>query len=174
MRQKTYLSREEQWRRTVEVYSRFGWYARFAASAIGANVYLGQIVTTHSIFLPCDVVVVEVTHGAGDRYPVYAVSGKGYTVRSMYLKYQADKRSWGPLPKRKGVKSRRKLHELGLCPTVTCGSRFLHTETYESGPLRLVEHPESLEGKFPGSPDVWRFVVENLTREGFRTPGKRG
>jgi hypothetical protein len=173
MRNKTYLAPCEQWDRTVELYLRAGQYARFAASALGDQVFIGQIVRTHRLFLPGDCVLVEITHGAGRRRVVYAVSGKGYIIRRMFLKYEADRWRWGPNPKpKKGIKSKRKLSALPQ-PVSTSGSRARFVTSHDSGPLRFVEHPESLEGSFPDSPAVRRFVVENLAREECRTPGKR-
>ena len=165
MRHKTYISPDEQWDRTVRLYAESGRFAMYALSGLGNGVFLGRIVEPHRLFLPGDIVIVERTHGGCRRYQVYAVSGKGFRVRGMFLKFQADKHNRVPIPRRiKGVKSKRKLDS--LMPR--------QCETFDSGPLRIVEHPDSLGDAFPDSPAVRQFVVETLTREVSRTSGKRG
>jgi hypothetical protein len=154
---KTYLSADEQWMRTLQVFTRFSGCARFAFGALGrGTVYLGQIATTHRLFVPGDVVLAVQNHGGGSRIQVYAVSSKGFVIRGMYLKYETSKSRYVEVHKRiKGVKSKRKLADLR--PTSN-----IEFEEFNSGPLRLVEHPESLEGQFPDSPLVRRYVVEAL------------
>ena len=166
MRHKTYIPPDEQWDRTVRLYADSGRIAMYARSGLGNGVFLGRIVEPHRLFLPGDIAVVERTHGGCQRYQVFAVTGKGYRVRGMFLKFQADKYNRSALVRRriKGVKSKRKLND--VLP------KFC--ETFDSGPLRLVEHPDNLEDCFPDSPAVRQFVVETLTREVCRTSGKRG
>lgn len=147
---KTYLDRKQQWERTVELYLKYDTYARGGrrfdhgtTPRIGDECYLGQIVQPHRLFVPGDMVIVELSNGAAERQLVWAVSSKGYKIRRYYLGY----RRWSPK------------------------IRVRHRDTYiriwgpgelrgfDSGPMRFVELPDDLRNRCVDDPVVLRWVT---------------
>ena len=49
-------------------------------NTFGLGVKLGQVASAHRLFLAGDIVFVLPNNGMYQRYPVFAVSSKGYTV----------------------------------------------------------------------------------------------
>jgi hypothetical protein len=180
MRFKTYLSLAEQWDRSVDLYLRWGRYAKRTERALEDGTRLARIVIPHRLFVPGDLVLVELINGGGERQQVYCVSTKGFSIRGMYLGYGTSRVRWrqvaprGAKPSWKKVEAMaRRVARPGERLIATAGNRAMFAAYFDSGPLRFVELPESLVGQLPDSPDVRRFVVENLAREECRTPGKR-
>jgi len=151
MREKTYLSPEEQWDQTVEMVCRLQcpaykcywagdpYYDRvFWEDAFLNTWYVGQVIQTHRLFCVGDLVIINISNGGGQKQTVWAVTSKRYTVKGFYLAY---KRS--------------------------CRGKLL-----DAGPLRIVEGAEHLIGLRPDAPALRQFCV-GLAREACRKPGKR-
>lgn len=60
------------------------------------SVYFGIVVRPHKLFRIGDVVGVVFSNGGGSRWPVYAVSSKGFRILGHYLGFQhtIDQRAW--------------------------------------------------------------------------------
>ena len=173
VRLKSYLSVVEQWDRSVDLYLRTGRYARRSESEFGRATSLGRIVVPHRLFLPGDLVFIEWTNGGGERQTVYSVSGKGFPIRGIYLGYQTSRYRWRRVAPREVKLSwdqveamARQVARPAERVIATAGNRAMFAAGFDRGPLRIVELPESLVGHLPDSPDVRRFVVENLARRG--------
>ena len=89
MRIKTYLSAEEQWRRTAELVCNLNdVYPAFDdPKCVGDNWHLGEIVQSHHLFQVGDMVAVFMSNGAACRQPVFAFSSKGFEINGLYLKH---------------------------------------------------------------------------------------
>lgn len=101
MRHKTYLSSEDQWDRSVALVLEHWQRNRTEPRLDDFRTALGVIAVPHRLLCPGDIVFVVCNNGAAKRYPVWAVSSKGYEIRGLYLTFQrwrGDKRRpGGPL-----------------------------------------------------------------------------
>jgi hypothetical protein len=92
MRQKTYLTPEQQWNRTVTLTmgAKFEEFLNCGGDYEGLqrSWYLGRIVQPHSLFRVGDFVAIKMSNGMAERQPVWGVSSKGHVVAGMYLNYQ--------------------------------------------------------------------------------------
>ena len=138
---------------------------------------LGKDRCPHRLFLPGDLVFIEWTNGGGERQTVYSVSGKGFPIRGIYLGYQTSRYRWRRVAPREVKLSwdqveamARQVARPAERVIATAGNRAMFAAGFDRGPLRIVELPESLVGHLPDSPDVRRFVVENL---GARSSARR-
>lgn len=175
MKKKTYLSKEEQWDRTVKFVLKSGFDDSRLEDPHENEWFLGQIVLPHRLFVPGDLVVIRLSNGMGQRQPVWAVSSKGRQVQGLYLNYASAWRGYkqgkyyrrGYWDRNAGAMVQRWIRKRCRRTLGKPENQFEHP-----GPLRFVEVPEHLVGSQPDAPPLRQFIVA-LAREGWRIPGKR-
>jgi hypothetical protein len=175
MRQKTYLTPGQQWDRTVSVaktcpYTHHSW----PNAGLGGAWHLGQIVQPHSLFCVGDFVVIHISNGQAQRFPVWGMSSKGRVVKALYLNYQehsTDRHKGGSFIWR-AFRKPGKAPGWVLRKIKKKCRRSLRLGYFAQGPLRFVEVPEHLTGVQPDAPPLRQHIVA-LAREGWRTPDKR-
>jgi hypothetical protein len=85
MRQKTYLSPEQQWDRSIKLIDS---HRKLFVNPhrLGVDLQLGKVVRTHKLFRTGDVVFVVFTSWKRDRCRIAAISSKGYTVLRFFIR----------------------------------------------------------------------------------------
>lgn len=128
------------WDRVHDLYDTVEGQPGLGRRAVG--VFLGRIRRNTRLFLKGDLVLVSINNGGAERFPVTAVSSRGYTVKDKWLKV----RHWntGPLPKHGGHEPASK-------------------RSRPSGPLEVLDCPDELVGLRPADPGVRAWVLERLS-----------
>jgi hypothetical protein len=171
MRQKTYLTPEQQWDRTVALLLAGPRYGDLTGMPIG------RIVKNHRLFRAGDFVFISICNGQASRQKIYCVTSKGHVISGMYLGY----REWSMLsnPCRHYCRVVRTIKDGELRTAILkfkkrCRRplRKWRKVGFEQGPLRFIELPENLADCQPDSPPLREYILA-LARKGWRTPGKR-
>jgi hypothetical protein len=145
MAAKTYLTTEQQWDKTVELFRstdpEFIDNYELGEKGLAEKWLIGIIAKPHRL--------IKLENGDGWRANVYATSSKGYRIIRLWLPYTKE-----------GINYRKAGY-----------TSYTDASTAKPGAVKLVEHPDELTGKPPTDPAVRRFVVDHLRASG-RTPGK--
>lgn len=132
--QKTYLSPEEQWDRTVRFCKRHWWLKDERLR------YLAVVVRAHRLALAGDVLVPGIPNGGAERWPVMGVTSKGYTVGDgqdgwgFYMRFARWRGGCWGIPQ----------------------------EQVPCGPVRMVQLPGELASRSPADPEVRDYVLGTL------------
>lgn len=165
---KTYLSPTEQVKLTLALVEQVCGGLGYYLMAIGEVGHLsrvdlwsgtiGQIIKPHRLFLPGDIIWVNLNNGQAERWPVYGISSKGYAVRGFYLQYAR----W---------RSDFRIHRRGS--RITAVNLPGKPTQFKDKVFRFIEFPGRLVGKPPSNPDVQRFLAETRCAWGSAESGKR-
>ena len=173
MRQKTYLTPEDQWDRTVAFVMSVGTFNNAEEyDGLKKTWHLGRITGNHKLFRSGDFVIIQISNGMAQRHPVWGASSKGPPINGFYLNYQELSHE-GYLNE---TFVRRPIRKKGggwkIATMRKRCRRALRKGRFDCGPLRFVEMPDTLVGVQPDSPPLREYILA-LARKGWRTPGKR-
>lgn len=94
MKVKTRLAPVQQLDRTLALaLDYFGEQRKYLSSAKDKDLYghlqMGMMLRPHRLLYPGDLFVFWFSNGGGERWPITAISSKGYKVVDMYLKFRS-------------------------------------------------------------------------------------